>query len=49
MKEREYGIKTILSLNGFSRYTDLMNSTSNKIYQEIGYEQVLESVMIHFV
>lgn len=27
-------------------YTDLANSTSNKIYQEIGYEQIAESVLI---
>ncbi|CAM4088213.1 acetyltransferase [Bacillus luti] len=27
-------------------YTDLANPTSNKIYQEIGYEQIAESVLI---
>ncbi|MBJ8103727.1 MULTISPECIES: GNAT family N-acetyltransferase [Bacillus cereus group] len=27
-------------------YTDLANPTSNKIYQEIGYEQIMESVLI---
>ncbi|TKH14156.1 GNAT family N-acetyltransferase [Bacillus wiedmannii] len=27
-------------------YTDLVNPTSNKIYQEIGYEQIAESVLI---
>ncbi|PEC23007.1 GNAT family N-acetyltransferase [Bacillus cereus] len=27
-------------------YTDLANSTSNKIYKEIGYEQIMESVLI---
>lgn len=27
-------------------YTDLTNPTSNKIYQEIGYEQIMESVLI---
>ncbi|KFM99289.1 acetyltransferase domain protein [Bacillus clarus] len=29
-------------------YTDLANPTSNKIYQEIGYEQIGESVLIFF-
>ncbi|KAA0760459.1 GNAT family N-acetyltransferase [Bacillus sp. SH5-2] len=29
-------------------YTDLANQTSNKIYQEIGYEQIGESVLIFF-
>ena len=29
-----------------SLYTDLSNPTSNKIYQEIGYEQVADSVVI---
>lgn len=29
-------------------YTDLANPTSNKIYQEIGYEQIAESVLIFF-
>lgn len=29
-------------------YTDLANPTSNKIYQEIGYEQIMESVLIFF-
>ena len=27
-------------------YTDLANPTSNKIYQEIGYEKIMESVLI---
>ncbi|WP_242235432.1 GNAT family N-acetyltransferase [Bacillus cereus group sp. BfR-BA-01316] len=27
-------------------YTDLANPTSNKIYQKIGYEQIMESVLI---
>ncbi|WP_430476981.1 GNAT family N-acetyltransferase [Bacillus cereus] len=27
-------------------YTDLANPTSNKIYKEIGYEQIMESVLI---
>jgi len=27
-------------------YTDLANPTSNKIYQEIGYEEIMESVLI---
>lgn len=27
-------------------YTDLANPTSNKIYQEIGYEQIAESMLI---
>ncbi|MDJ1474245.1 GNAT family N-acetyltransferase [Bacillus sp. LS15-K4] len=27
-------------------YTDLANPTSNKIYQEVGYEQIAESVLI---
>lgn len=27
-------------------YTDLANPTSNKIYQEIGYEKIAESVLI---
>ncbi|MGG0303562.1 GNAT family N-acetyltransferase [Bacillus albus] len=27
-------------------YTDLANPTSNKIYQEIGYEQIAESVLV---
>ncbi|MEV5111061.1 GNAT family N-acetyltransferase [Bacillus sp. LBA3-1-1.1] len=27
-------------------YTDLANPTSNKIYQEIGYEQIMESVLL---
>ena len=30
-------------------YTDLANPTSNKIYQEIGYEQIAESVLIFLV
>ena len=25
-------------------YTDMMNPTSNKIYQEIGYEKIVDSV-----
>ncbi|WP_242222320.1 GNAT family N-acetyltransferase [Bacillus cereus group sp. BfR-BA-01380] len=29
-----------------SLYTDLANPTSNKIYQEIGYEQIMESVLL---
>ncbi len=31
-----------------SLYTDLMNPTSNSIYQKIGYEWVCESIMIQF-
>lgn len=34
------GYKTI------TLYTDLANPASNKIYQEIGYEQIMESVLI---
>lgn len=34
------GYKTI------SLYTDLANSTSNKIYQEIGYKPVMESILL---
>lgn len=30
-------------------YTDLMNSTSNKIYQEIGYKRIADSVQLGFV
>ena len=30
-------------------YTDLANPTSNKIYQEIGYEQIAESMLIFLV
>lgn len=29
-------------------YTDLANPTSNKIYQEIGYEKIGESILIFF-
>ena len=29
-------------------YTDMMNSTSNKIYQEIGYKKVVDSVHLEF-
>ena len=32
--------------NTTTLYTDLANPTSNKIYQEIGYEQIAESVLI---
>ncbi|MGM9988057.1 MAG: GNAT family N-acetyltransferase, partial [Bacillaceae bacterium] len=42
---------TALKLNsGYKNtalYTDLTNPTSNKIYQEIGYEQVMNSIVIH--
>ncbi|MEK5037782.1 GNAT family N-acetyltransferase [Sporosarcina sp. FSL K6-3457] len=30
-------------------YTDLMNPTSNKIYQEIGYKRIADSVQLGFV
>lgn len=30
-------------------YTDLMNHTSNKIYQEIGYQRIADSVQLGFV
>ncbi|MER2088751.1 MAG: GNAT family N-acetyltransferase [Sporosarcina sp.] len=30
-------------------YTDLMNRTSNKIYQEIGYQQIANSVQFGFI
>lgn len=30
-------------------YTDLMNPTSNKIYREIGYERIADSVQLGFV
>lgn len=30
-------------------YTDMMNPTSNKIYQEIGYEKIADSVHVAFV
>ena len=30
-------------------YTDMMNPTSNKIYQEIGYEKIADSVQLEFV
>ena len=30
-------------------YTDLMNQTSNKIYQEIGYQRIADSVQLGFV
>lgn len=30
-------------------YTDMMNPTSNKIYQEIGYEKIVDSVHLGFV
>ncbi|MFD0770284.1 GNAT family N-acetyltransferase [Bacillus sp. CGMCC 1.60114] len=36
--------------NGYlttSLYTDLANPTSNKIYQEIGYELIMESVLLY--
>lgn len=29
-----------------SLYTDLANPTSNKIYKEIGYELIMESVLL---
>lgn len=32
--------------NTTTLYTDLANPTSNKIYQEIGYEQIAESLLI---
>lgn len=38
MLERGYKTTTL--------YTDLANPTSNKIYQEIGYELIMESVLI---
>lgn len=31
-----------------SLYTDLSNPTSNKIYMEIGYKPVMDSIVIHF-
>jgi uncharacterized protein len=31
-----------------SLYTDLDNPTSNKIYMEIGYEPIMDSIVIHF-
>ncbi|QBP39972.1 GNAT family N-acetyltransferase [Paenisporosarcina antarctica] len=30
-------------------YTDMMNPTSNKIYQEIGYQKIADSIHIEFV
>jgi predicted GNAT family acetyltransferase len=36
------GYKTI------SLYTDLSNPTSNKIYAQIGYEAMMDSIVIHF-
>jgi uncharacterized protein len=32
-----------------SLYTDLDNPTSNKIYMEIGYEPVMDSMLLLFV
>ncbi|MDY0393979.1 hypothetical protein RWE15_05220 [Virgibacillus halophilus] len=29
-------------------YTDMMNPTSNKIYREIGYEKIADSVHLGF-
>lgn len=43
---------TQLMLNGgyktTSLYTDLDNPTSNKIYMEIGYKPLIDSIVIHF-
>ena len=30
-------------------YTDMMNPTSNKIYMEIGYERIADSVQLGFL
>jgi predicted GNAT family acetyltransferase len=30
-------------------YTDMLNPTSNKIYQEIGYRKIADSIHIEFV
>lgn len=30
-------------------YTDMLNPTSNKIYQEIGYKHIADSIHISFV
>jgi uncharacterized protein len=34
--------------NTTSLYTDLDNPTSNKIYMEIGYKPIMDSIVIHF-
>lgn len=34
--------------NTTSLYTDLDNPTSNKIYMEIGYKPIIDSIVIHF-
>ncbi|MDN4606932.1 GNAT family N-acetyltransferase [Sporosarcina highlanderae] len=45
-----YGSKELLKEYDFCvLYTDMMNSTSNKIYMEIGYKHIAESIHIGFV
>ncbi len=59
MNERKKGfasncvssLSALLLAKGYqttSLYTDLANPTSNKIYMEIGYEPVMDSIVIHF-
>ncbi|MBE1554284.1 GNAT family N-acetyltransferase [Sporosarcina limicola] len=44
------GTKELLKAYDFCvLYTDLLNQTSNKIYQEIGYERIADSVHLGFV
>ena len=44
------GTKELLKKYDFCvLYTDLMNPTANKIYQEIGYKRIADSVQLGFI